>query len=486
MATSGVVFNPGAIQPRQQRKFNEKRHMFTGTDISHIGERDTGLPWIELCRFLAEQLATVAYGSCSHVLDRTKRDRLSQKLITVYRKEIKRIGRLPPPVGAAGDRSAYRAELTSAATYTTALSKNELAVNKLNAEAAVAINLIRECVNATVELVLDQAITLRTVDGIVDSEKALHSFLYAGNRLYISTASNLKRQLMLRFDTTGIAADLPGLQLLMATYAYFKALATEVLHVSAGVLRDPAVADFNDTELLEKLLARMSSDKSKLTQYRSMVNTGLAKAPVTRFTVVLTSISGRITVDMPSIDINAEAIHAHHAGSARAYHAALETDTAATYAANVAIGHAFVAAYGDYANKRSRVEPAHGEAGLQHAGAAAPGAPGPAVGATRCHYWDGTTCNFEAQMNRPCMYYAGHVPGVSTRTKDYVPKPKDGAPAGVPHVGPTIEQLRAMAPAIYEALTGSSTTGGAPSSTGHGYPAAPPFGGGRGGPYYHA
>ena len=168
MASSGVVFNPGAIQPRKQRKFIEAQQQFTGTNISqHTGTRDTGLEWIEFRRYLAELLATPAHGSCSHVLDRTKQDRLTKELRKVYRKRIKRAGRRAPPAAAAAadEHTAYERQLTAAATFSTSLNKDAEAIHKLNAEAAVAISLIRECVNATVELVLDQAITSHTDNG---------------------------------------------------------------------------------------------------------------------------------------------------------------------------------------------------------------------------------------------------------------------------------------------------------------------------------
>ena len=151
-----VVLNAGPITEYIPRPFEKPGHGFVGPQQGTTGERDNGVQFFLLERWLTETLGSVECGGCAYILDPQLIVGLSPAAMAMMKAEIVRANGMPfavvgqaNPNGAAGalhDAESvkdYHKAQKRMTDYTESLRNNATNLQVLNSDALKAINVLR-------------------------------------------------------------------------------------------------------------------------------------------------------------------------------------------------------------------------------------------------------------------------------------------------------------------------------------------------------
>ena len=491
--------NPRTIQPRVERDYTGP-DKYGGVGIrGRTGKTEKGIPWILFLQWIKDKATRAGLGD---VLEDVKPNYVSEETRKSFVKNLARDGRklnsTTATTNAAEKKRAVLARTISDALKV--MTEMDRRRNRYCEMAQKVLAMIKDTVTAAVL----NMITAIEIKHARNTEAALDEFLRLAAKRFAGDPADRRTQLNEMLTAVGTAHNKEQLQLLVSNVQYLADIADialfvlnpantsrarkqariqarqdgeEPIYPQEYILADESVPNFTARELLDAVLRRVivaNAAAADLMPYRELAIQEKAKAEYASFSQFVYDFEERLGMDQSSLEEEEATVHAHAAmfgSKPKAFAAAAHQADGDDF--TDLLGRAYAA--GVHSNEDSRED----------------NNPYKRQRRPICYYWDGAHCNYEARTGRQCDFAAGHTMGHNTKTRDWVPlaikQLQQGTAAAAapraPAAGPTLEDLRQLNPAAYQQLmAASSSTGGAPSSTGHGH--APPQHGGGHGPHY--
>ena len=498
--------NPRAIQPRVERDYVGP-DKYGGVGIrGRTGKTEKGIPWILFLQWIKDKATRTGLGD---VLEDDKPDYVSAATRKAFIKNLAKDGRLLERTvadtnAAAKKRAVLTRAISDGVKVMTEMDKKR---NRYCEMAQRVLAMIKDAVTAAVL----NMITAIEIKHARNTEAALDEFLRLAANRFAGDPADRRTQLNEMLTAVGTAHNKEQLQLLVSNVQYLADIADIALFVpnpanTVGarrradiqarqdgeepvyppeyILADEAVPNFTARELLDAVLRRIivsNAAAADLMPYRELAIQEKAQLDYASFAQFVYNFETRLGMDQSSLEEEEATAHAHAAmygSKPKAFAAAAHQGGGEDF--TDMLGRAFAA--GVHSEEHARHDDKHQDE-----------SPYKRQRRPVCYYWDGGRCNYEERTGRQCDFSAGHIAGQNTKTRNWQPlsekmfqqQQHQGAAAAAPRApaaGPTLEDLRQLNPAAYQQLmAASSSTGGAPSSTGHGH--APPQHGGGHGPY---
>ena len=480
------------IEPRAVRTYkDEDKYGGMGVRAS-TSKTEKGVPFILWVQFLRDQANSLGHGK---VLNEDKVASITPAIRDIFEKKIAKCG---DSLGTVVDVKEENRLIKLYGELKKVLSIAEDDKAKRNAQAQQVLSIVKATVTPTVAL---RIAPLEIAHGS-DTEAVLDQFLKEAAAAFLATPAIMRTQLTAALTAIGVASTTAELQLLISQLKYWHNVAEQALteknmedtpearkqaeddavedwdnggngvpnYPPRRVLKDSAVQTFTEFEMLDAFLQRTDERVLALAPYRELAIEEKSFDSNALWSRLLEHVEKRLSNDQTSLLGEQAAIQAHAArfGAAPKAFVAEAAPAGATAAASPAQGEVAIA------NAAFSAGYAAGAAGYGD---------GPerkrAKGDARCFYWNGQECSREKGTGE-CPFGHSHTPRMSV---PFTPAKVWGAPGTSvqdQRPGMTPEQLKETAPQLYEQLygTGSSSSGGAPLSTGHGY--GNPTGGSQG------